>query len=474
MLSKFTNKFKTYYDLHDIEEEKAKLEILKKKNVANITNSDIKEIVSYMKHYKLSLELLPIILNIISNICMREINVERFEYSGGIKIIIEIFKLYEDNSKIQWLICSCLWNISRVPNMRDKVSNCLHQLLENLHKYSYDNKVLNTTLGALSNISLLDNNRNKLIRFGICNSIQIFLKDIIQKESKISVKRKNSLTSCLGLIANLALSNSNKFVEKKIIYWMMRAIKIIDISELINPENDDTLLNPGNDDTTLRNFLAGLNNLSDRGVEYKKQIAEARGFEFLHELYLGYINNVDGISNQNFTFLESILQGYIPVNYIKNTDLKDFKTSSLHICAFYNYIDIFVSLLNEVEDINIVDFNKNTILHVAINGKSLDVIKYICSLNILRENKNKVNLTMYDLIKQHTDKEQEKICYYIQRGFILHDKYKQKYDTIFLDIKPQIPLDLINIFLSYSDRNIYQFQQVEKDTKKFKKHEIKC
>ncbi len=42
MLSKFTNKFKTYYDLHDIEEEKAKLEILKKKNVANITNSDIK------------------------------------------------------------------------------------------------------------------------------------------------------------------------------------------------------------------------------------------------------------------------------------------------------------------------------------------------------------------------------------------------------------------------------------------------
>ncbi|SVA28520.1 uncharacterized protein METZ01_LOCUS81374, partial [marine metagenome] len=118
MLSKFTNKFKTYYDLHDIEEEKAKLEILKKKNVANITNSDIKEIVSYMKHYKLSLELLPIILNIISNICMREINVERFEYIGGIKIIIEIFKLYEDNSKIQWLICSCLWNISRVPNMR--------------------------------------------------------------------------------------------------------------------------------------------------------------------------------------------------------------------------------------------------------------------------------------------------------------------------------------------------------------------
>jgi hypothetical protein len=81
---------------------------------------------------------------------------------------------------------------------------------------------------------------------------------------------------------------------------------------------------------------------------------------------------------------------------------------------------------------------------------------------------------MYDLIKQHTNKEQEKICQYIQRGYILHDKYKQKFDSIFLDIKPQIPSDLINIFLSYSDRNIYQFQQVEKDTKQFKKHEIKC
>ena len=81
---------------------------------------------------------------------------------------------------------------------------------------------------------------------------------------------------------------------------------------------------------------------------------------------------------------------------------------------------------------------------------------------------------MYDLIKQHTDKEQENICKYIQRGFILHDKYKQKYDTIFLNLEPEIPSDLINIFLSYSDRNIYQFQQVEKDTKQFKKQEIKC
>ena len=33
MLSKFTNKFKTYYDLHDIEEEKAKLKIFQQLEV---------------------------------------------------------------------------------------------------------------------------------------------------------------------------------------------------------------------------------------------------------------------------------------------------------------------------------------------------------------------------------------------------------------------------------------------------------
>jgi hypothetical protein len=81
---------------------------------------------------------------------------------------------------------------------------------------------------------------------------------------------------------------------------------------------------------------------------------------------------------------------------------------------------------------------------------------------------------MYDLIKQHTNEEQENICQYIQRGYILHDKYKKKYNSIFLNLRPEIPIDLINIFLSYSDRNIYQFKQAERDTKKFKKCSIIC
>ena len=469
MFTKFTDKFKTYYDLHNMEEERTKIGKLRRKAVADITNSDIKEIISFANRHKLCLELLPIILTTISNICMTAQNVARFEYANGIKIVMEILKLYENNPKIQWLTCSCMWNICRVPNTRGKVSSCFNHLLQNLHRYSDDNKVLNTTLGALSNISLLDSNRNKLLRLGICNSIKIFFKKFIQKDKKnikISANAKSSLTSCFGLIANLAINRSDKFVKEDIIYWMVCAIKITNIPDLLNPEND----------TTLRNFLAGLNNLTDRDVDYKKQITRARGYEFLHELYLGYINNpdIDEGNNQNFTFLETSLQGYIPEDYLKNTGLKDFKTSSLHICAFYNYIDIFVSLFKDDERMNVVDYNKNTILHVAINGKSFDIIKYICSLDILRYNKNNDNLTMYDLIKQHTNKEQEKICQCIQRGYILHDKYKQKFDSIFLDIKPQIPSDLINIFLSYSDRNIYQFQQVEKDTKKFKKHEIKC
>jgi hypothetical protein len=470
MFTKFADKFKTYYDLHNMEEERTKILRLKHIRTEDITDSDIKEIISFANRHKLCLELLPNILTIMSNICMTEINVARFEYDDGIKIVIEILKLYENNSKIQWLVCSCIWNICRVPNTRSKVSSCFKHLLQNLHKYSKDFRVLNTTLGALSNISLLDCNRNKFLRLGICNSIKHFLMRVALKNVKTSVKEKNSLTSCFGLIANLAISNSDKFVKEDIIYWMMKAMKNTNIQDLLNPENDDTTY------TTLRNFLAGLNNLADRDVNYKKQITKARGYEFLHELYLGYITNpdIDESNNQNFTFLETILQGYVPEDYLKNTDLKDFKTSSLHICAFYNYIDIFVSLLKDDERMNIVDYNKNTILHVAVNGKSLDVIKYICSLNILRDEINNDNLTMYDLIKQHTNEEQENICQYIQRGYILHDKYKKKYNSIFLNLRPEIPIDLINIFLSYSDRNIYQFKQAERDTKKFKKCSIIC
>ena len=176
MFTRFTDKFKTYYDLHNMEEERTKIKKLRQKAVADITDSDIKEIISFANRHKLCLELLPSILTVISNICMTEINVARFEYADGIKIVMEILKLYENNSKIQWLTCSCMWNICRVPNTRGKVSNCFKHLLQNLNRYSDDSRVLNTTLGALSNISLLDNNRNKFLRLGICNSIKTFLK----------------------------------------------------------------------------------------------------------------------------------------------------------------------------------------------------------------------------------------------------------------------------------------------------------
>ena len=148
MFTKFTNKVKNYYDLYDIDEEKEKITKLRSKATADITDSDIKEIISFAIRHKLCLELLPIILTTISNMCMTEINVARFEYGGGIKIVIEILKLYENNSKIQWLTCSCLWNICRVPNTRNKVSNCFKHLLQNLQKYSDNGRVLNTTLGA--------------------------------------------------------------------------------------------------------------------------------------------------------------------------------------------------------------------------------------------------------------------------------------------------------------------------------------
>ena len=77
--------------------------------------------------------------------------------------------------------------------------------------------MLNTTLGALSNISLLDSNRKSFLRLGICNLIKTFLKNFVQKNKKskeISTHDKSSLTSCLGLVANLAINSSDKFVKE--------------------------------------------------------------------------------------------------------------------------------------------------------------------------------------------------------------------------------------------------------------------
>ena len=468
-------KFKSYYDLHDMDEERKKIRKLRKITNNNVTNENIKKIILLFKRHSMNTELLPGILTTISNYCMNQINVARFDYCGGIKLVIKTQKLFKTNSKIQWLICSCIWNICRVPTSRNKFKNDLLPLIKNIKLYSNDLRVLNTTFGSLSNISLLNENRVKLLQLHICKNLNLFFKSMLKdykvtdKKDKVKVNEKYvpCLISAMGLIANLAIDNSDKFIKNKLVYLMIKCIKLIDISMLIEKE------------PIIRNFSTSLNNLADRGEDYKKQINEAGGHELIYDLYMFYMNSDNENDSENdsdsdnqviIELLEMVLRSYIPENYIKDTDLKDFKTNTLHICAFNNYIDILVCLLGKKGyQNNVVDNNKNTILHVAINGKSLDVIKYICSIGILREVKNNDNLTMHNLIKLHSSNDQEEICHHIQNGYILHDKYRKKFNSIFFDIQPDIPYDLIDIFLQYTDINKYQYEQMLKDTKKVKK-----
>ena len=123
---------------------------------------------------------------------------------GGFHQIQKCLLRFESDHKLCWLGSSAVWNLARPPANRGIIGvSGVKLMLKMLKLHRMKEKVTNTSIGALSNLSLCDSLKNMIAQQKHVELILSVLSEYAQKKS-LSV-----MTSGAGLVANLAVSDDH-------------------------------------------------------------------------------------------------------------------------------------------------------------------------------------------------------------------------------------------------------------------------
>ena len=410
--------------------------IFRKKNIGSFTQQDIKEVIRILKKYKNNKKCITIpFLTLISNLAMQQDNIPIMISQNIIKIVMKIILNNFNDQTIQWISHSCLWNICRNEAARPKMYEYLGVITTSLKKYFSCKKIVETILGCLSNTVLYPQNGKILPNFGIYGSICKIL-DKYHDDIKI-------MAVLYGLIANLAINEQidQQIVNKNIVYLILQSLEISNLN---------------NDDSLVHNSVAALYNLHFCN-NWKKQFTKGSGYEILNHIYDYFENNEN---DENILHLKDqirlIFSKYLGEEFGDNFETD--KTTSLHLCVKFDYLDVMLFFLeNRLFEKEVKDSEGNTILHTAIIEENDKMIQFITSIGLFKNIKNNSGITVNNLIDMQSDnKKREILVKQLNIGYNLFYSYKTDFVKTFWCLKYNIPVDLIDIFFSYTD--IYRFQ----------------
>ena len=143
-------------------------------------------------------------------------------------------------------------------------------------------------------------------------------------------------------------------------------------------------------------------------------------------------------------------------------DLEIDKTTSLHLCVKFDYLDIMLYFLeNRLFDKEVIDSEGNTILHIAIMEENDKMIQFITSIGLFKNIENNSGITVNNLVDMQSDNKKMKILVkQLNIGYNLFYSYKTDFIKTFWCLKYNIPVDLIDIFFSYIDISRYQLHKI--------------
>eukprot|EP01084_Bolivina_argentea_P310183 536693_1 len=262
---------------------------------------DIKRIVTLMKRNRNDTRIQRVACHTISNIAIDQ---DKCPIMVKFNIHRSILRSIMDNIsdwKMCWLGMSAVWNLARPESCRkqfDSVST-LKLILKIINKHNTVHLVIETALGALSNLVLYRKIRSNCGKF---ETIQ-FLIGII----KTHLKHCNVATASAGLITNLAHSNE----------IASRLSDIGTISLIVNIMSEH-----GHDTHLQRNCCAALSNMSSSSG-YIHNLVECLGIERIFaSLNLAAINPASQIE----PLAEQAL-------FIMDIDWTKIRMSSIHIAT---------------------------------------------------------------------------------------------------------------------------------------------
>ena len=207
------------------------------------TLQGIARILSLMKKYNDSLHIQRVSCHALSNLAMQVVVARWIVQKGGFQLIRKSLLRFEDDHKLCWLGSSAVWNLARPPANRNVIGvEGVKLMLRMLATHRAKEKVTNTTIGALSNLSLCDSLKSVIAQPKHVELILSVLAEYVKRRS-LSV-----MTSGAGLVANLAVSDEHatRMVQKGAIHILL---------QLLGWRGKSV------DDTLYRNTCAALNNM---------------------------------------------------------------------------------------------------------------------------------------------------------------------------------------------------------------------
>lgn len=332
------------------------------------------------------------------------------------------------NKKEKWLMYSCLWNLFRYQDIRNKVTNYfVKKLLKDMDEICEMNdlKVYNVYIGCLSNLALKEDHK-KIIQKMLINLNNSQLEKILI----IDKSRLPFFTSLFGLLCNIAVNDNltDELIDSELFYFLIKHW-----NEIINLENNL-------DSTLVRNSLSLLNNL----INHPKLIElfiEHQLYDTLLRIESHHDNFVP--VNQNLATLLPIITTALNIDRFSNT-------TNLHLGNNFDKIKIVLNhIIEKNKDINIVDNLGNTILHNALQSNQLQNAKFyiLCNADIYQSNNDNINPKTInkDFIdnvlitkdKIHNDYK-KKIRNKVNTNHYLYERYIIDEINDFIDIRPDI------------------------------------
>ncbi|ETO25048.1 hypothetical protein RFI_12096 [Reticulomyxa filosa] len=130
---------------------------------------------------------------------------------GGFQLLKQAITKFHDDHKLCWLASSAIWNLARPPVNRAVIgTDGVHLMLQVISKHSNEEQVINTAVGALSNLSLLSDLKDVIARPENLDLILNVLSYFTMK------KCASVMTSGASLIANIAVSG---LLRRKYIFF---------------------------------------------------------------------------------------------------------------------------------------------------------------------------------------------------------------------------------------------------------------
>jgi hypothetical protein len=486
------------YNKEDIENAISEIKSLGKRAVENqqiaansqITQTtvqqDIESILKLMKQYENNLYVQRVSCHALSNLSMQVVIARYIVSKNGFQYIRNSLEKFITDHKLCWLASSAIWNMARPPANREIIGkNGVKLMLKvlSIHHTKHE-KVTNTAIGALSNLSLCES-----IKQIICKKQNITLiLNVLRLYASSNFKSISVLTSGAGLIANLAVSDEHAetLLQYNALPVLLQLLRWKDntTEKNNNDENSEESSNDTNSpETTLhRNSCAALNNMVT-AKEFINKTLECNGIETIYT----FVKNTE---NNLFTELLTNCLTTIECDI-------EHPVTTMHLCALYNRIDLLKKLIEKVNNnqdtsamdidessemsddstisvgshiwgnktielytvnelLNKVDGNNMTVLQYAALGKHYKLVEFLikCGADstVLKNNNNLNEESTSETDEMDTKAHKEKINKSIEKATAKIKIITEEHKQAFCDGLPNFPTDLCNLMATFENR----------------------